>query len=100
MGVTDKLAAIYKVKDSKCIAVFGFHTSFGGGRSSGMGLIYDSLDKVKKFEPKYRCKRIGVELVSKKKRIGRRNVKKMKKNVAKAPRGKKRTEVKKTAGAL
>eukprot|EP00392_Amoebophrya_sp_AT5.2_P001393 g1395.t1 len=98
--ITEKLASMYKVKDTKCISVFGFHTAFGGGRSSGMGLIYESLDKVKQFEPKFRCKRHGVDQVSRKVRIGRRNTKKMKLNVAKAPRGKKRTEIKKTAGFL
>ena len=41
------------VKDPKCISVFGFHTAFGGGKSTGFGLIYESLDKCKKFEPKY-----------------------------------------------
>ncbi|CAD7929663.1 unnamed protein product [Amoebophrya sp. A120] len=98
--ITDKIATMYKVKDSKQISVFGFHTAFGGGRSSGMGLIYDSLDKVKQFEPKFRCKRHGVEKPQKRKRIGRRNLKKMKLNLLKAPRGKKKTEIKKTAGAL
>ncbi|CAD7968186.1 unnamed protein product [Amoebophrya sp. A25] len=98
--IVDKLATMYKVKDSKCVSVFGFHTAFGGGRSSGMGLIYENLDKVKQFEPKFRCKRNGVEKLDKRKRIGRRNVKKMKLNLAKAPRGKKRTIVKQTAGYL
>merc|ERR1719188_1938332 len=94
--IREKLAAMYKVKDTKCIAVFGLHTSFGGGKSSGMGLVYESLDKVKQFEPKHRCKRHGIELPVRHKRIGRRNFKKMKGNLAKAPRGKKKTEVKKT----
>lgn len=41
-----------QVKDTKCIAVFGMSTAFGGGKSTGMGLVYESLDKVKQFEPK------------------------------------------------
>jgi len=98
--ITEKLAKMYKVSDTKCISVFGFHTAFGGGKSSGMGLVYDNIDAVKKFEPKHRCKRHGVELVAKHKRIGRRNLKKMKGNVKKARRGKARTEIKKTAGAI
>merc|ERR1711870_5310 len=55
-----KLASMYKVHDSQCIQLFGFKTAFGGGRSTGFGLIYDNMDKLKKFEPKYRLKRAGV----------------------------------------
>ena len=33
------------MKDTKCIAVFGMHTSFGGGKSTGMGLVYESQGK-------------------------------------------------------
>ena len=72
----------YKVHDHACIQLFSFKTAFGGGRSTGFGrelvqhnqlclanpqdhrseiqpagLIYESLDKMKKFEPKYRLKR-------------------------------------------
>jgi small subunit ribosomal protein S24e len=36
------------------IFCFGFRTKFGGGKTTGFGLIYDSLDYAKKFEPKYR----------------------------------------------
>ena len=32
---------------------------FGGGKSTGFGLIYDSLDAAKKFEPKYRLIRVS-----------------------------------------
>ncbi|CAG8436899.1 7622_t:CDS:10 [Ambispora gerdemannii] len=52
----EKLAKMYKV-DKEVIFVFGFRTAFGGGRSTGFGLIYDSLDSAKKFEPKYRLVR-------------------------------------------
>merc|ERR1719384_291851 len=55
-----KLASMYKVHDHQCIQLFGFHTAFGGGRSTGFGLICDNLDKMKKFEPKHRLKRAGV----------------------------------------
>merc|ERR1712137_330660 len=68
-----KLATMYKVKDSQCIMLFGFKTAFGGGRSSGFGLIYESLDKMKKFEPKYRLVRAG--LGEKKGSAGRRGKK-------------------------
>lgn len=37
---------------------FGFHTNFGGGKSSGFALIYETLDFAKKFEPKHRLARV------------------------------------------
>jgi len=61
---------MYKVHDHQCIQLFGFKTQFGGGRSTGFGLIYESLDKMKKFEPKYRQVRAGIDV--KKKKLGRR----------------------------
>ena len=36
------------------VFTFGFKTNFGGGKSTGFGLIYDTMDFAKKFEPKYR----------------------------------------------
>lgn len=39
--------------------VFGFRTQYGGGKSTGFALIYDSKDALKKFEPHYRLVRIG-----------------------------------------
>ena len=32
---------------------------FGGGKSTGFGLIYDTLEAAKRFEPKYRLIRVG-----------------------------------------
>lgn len=55
--VRDKLAKAYKT-DCENVFVFGFRTAFGGGRSTGFGLIYDSLDAAKRFEPKYRLLRV------------------------------------------
>jgi hypothetical protein len=42
------------------VSVFGFRTQYGGGKSTGFGLIYDSVEAMKKFEPQYRLIRIGV----------------------------------------
>ncbi|CAI5997466.1 unnamed protein product [Closterium sp. NIES-65] len=53
----EKLGAIYEKSDLSCIFVFGFRTQFGGGKSTGFGLIYDNLEAAKKFEPKYRLVR-------------------------------------------
>jgi small subunit ribosomal protein S24e len=56
----EKLTKMYDVKDSACISLFGFRTQFGGGKSSGFGLIYDTIDAVKRFEPKHRLVRMGL----------------------------------------
>ena len=36
------------------IIMFGFRTQFGGGKSTGFGLIYDNAESLNKLEPKYR----------------------------------------------
>lgn len=35
-----------------------FFSQFGGGKSTGFGLIYDSLEAFKKFEPTHRIVRV------------------------------------------
>mmetsp|Transcript_86129 Transcript_86129/g.224679 ORF Transcript_86129/g.224679 Transcript_86129/m.224679 type:complete len:131 (+) Transcript_86129:98-490(+) len=84
-----KLAQMYKVHDHNCIQLFGFKTAFGGGRSSGFGLIYDNIDKAKKFEPRYRLKRAGI---GKDKGGGGRRAKKDTKNRRKKVRGKEKSK--------
>lgn len=54
----EKLARMYEVKDPNAIFVFKFRTHFGGGKSTGFGLIYDSVENAKKYEPKYRLIRV------------------------------------------
>ena len=54
----EKLASLYEVKDTNTIFVFKFRTHFGGGKSTGFGLIYDTVDNAKKYEPKYRLIRV------------------------------------------
>ncbi|CAL5224192.1 g6834 [Coccomyxa viridis] len=56
----EKLGKMYDVRDSSSVFVFGFRTQFGGGKSTGFGLIYDTVDSAKKFEPKYRLIRNGL----------------------------------------
>ena len=58
--ITAALATKYKVTDPKTIFVFGFRTKFGGGSSTGFGLIYDNVGQAQKFEPKYRLVRAGL----------------------------------------
>ncbi|GAA6056941.1 hypothetical protein NBRC10513_006561 [Rhodotorula toruloides] len=64
----DKLAAMYKAPKDQVI-VFGFRTQFGGGKSTGFALIYDSKESLK-FEPRYRLVRFG--LAEKRERTGRK----------------------------
>ena len=44
---------MFKVTPDR-VFTFGFKTNFGGGKSSGFALVYDTMDTAKKFEPKYR----------------------------------------------
>ncbi|GAA5950548.1 hypothetical protein JCM10213_001000 [Rhodosporidiobolus nylandii] len=78
----DKLAAMYKAPKDQVI-VFGFRTQFGGGKSTGFALIYDSKEALA-FEPRYRLVRFG--LAEKKERAGRK-LRKERKNRAKKFRG-------------
>ncbi|VDM49227.1 unnamed protein product [Toxocara canis] len=55
--VREKLAQLYKTTPDLVFA-YGFRCQFGGGKSSGFALIYDTLDFAKKFEPKYRLLRL------------------------------------------
>ena len=66
-----------------------FHSQFGGGKSTGFGLIYDSLESFKKFEPHYRQVRNGVaEPISKS-----RKQRKERKNRLKKIRGTKKSKI-------
>ena len=61
--LSEKLAQIYKA-DKARVVTFGLKTAFGGGRSTGFGLIYDDEASQKKFEPKYRLIRVCLRLSS------------------------------------
>ncbi|KAJ8870104.1 hypothetical protein PR048_029116 [Dryococelus australis] len=56
--IREKLGKMYKIAPD-LVFVFGFRTAFGGGKSTGFGLIYDTLDFAKKFEPKHRLQRVS-----------------------------------------
>jgi len=79
-----QLQQFFKVSDEKCIALLPFHNNYGGGKMVGMGMIYDKIDNVKKYEPRYRLVRLGLQ----KKRDSSRKGKKEKKNKLKKVRGK------------
>ena len=51
--IREKLAKMYKCTPDRVVA-FGFKTNFGGGKTTGFALIYDTMDFAKKFEPKFR----------------------------------------------
>ena len=55
-AIKEKLAGIFKTK-TECIAIFGLSTKFGGGRSSGFALVYDSLELRKKYDLKTNLRR-------------------------------------------
>mmetsp|Transcript_21113 Transcript_21113/g.24488 ORF Transcript_21113/g.24488 Transcript_21113/m.24488 type:complete len:135 (+) Transcript_21113:82-486(+) len=82
------LAKKYKT-DIKNISVFGFKTQFGGGRSTGFAFIYDNEEYLKKYEPKYRLRRL--KLLPE--RIGNRKGRKELKNKKKKVRGKAKSKV-------
>jgi len=71
-----KLAELYKADKSQ-VSVFGVRTQFGGGKSTGFALVYDSHEALKKFEPHYRLVRYGdatkIEKASRQQRKQRKN---------------------------
>ncbi|GMN48815.1 hypothetical protein TIFTF001_017970 [Ficus carica] len=84
----EKLARMYEVKDQNSIFVFKFRTHFGGGKSTGFGLIYDTVENAKKYEPKCRLIRNGLDTKVEK---SRKQLKE-RKNRAKKIRGVKKTK--------
>ena len=76
----EKIAKMYNVSDEKCVSIFGFRTAFGGGKSTGFGLIYNDLEAMKKFEPKHRLIRAGLQTAVQK---SRKNIKEKKNRVKK-----------------
>ncbi|KAL9104522.1 MAG: hypothetical protein Q9163_000553 [Psora crenata] len=54
-----KLAELYKANKDQ-VSCFGFRTQYGGGKSTGFALVYDSHEVMKKFEPHYRLVRYGI----------------------------------------
>lgn len=87
--IREKLAKLYKTQPD-VVFCFGFRTVFGGGKSTGFALIYDTLDLAKKLEPKFRLTRHGMHDV---KKIPRKQ-RKERKNRQKKVRGTKKSQVK------
>ncbi|KAK1770744.1 ribosomal protein L23/L15e core domain-containing protein [Phialemonium atrogriseum] len=79
----DKLCGMYKANKEQ-VSVFGLRTQFGGGKTTGFALVYDSPEAMKKFEPQYRLVRFG--LATKAERPSRQQ-RKQRKNRQKTLRG-------------
>ena len=87
--VNEKLAKLYKATPDVVFS-FGFRCAFGGGKSTGFALVYDTLDLAKKFEPNYRLIRAGLK---KKPEKMARKQRKERKNRMKKVRGTKKSKV-------
>eukprot|EP00004_Rigifila_ramosa_P004874 TRINITY_DN15322_c0_g1_i1.p2 TRINITY_DN15322_c0_g1~~TRINITY_DN15322_c0_g1_i1.p2 ORF type:complete len:156 (+),score=43.78 TRINITY_DN15322_c0_g1_i1:47-469(+) len=92
----EKLAKMYKGVEPAQVQVFGFKTQFGGGKSTGFALIYDTVDGMKKIEPKYRL--VRSKTVDKKELTARKQ-RKERKNRAKKVRGTKKAKAASAAAA-
>lgn len=57
-AIKAKLAKVMKTKE-ECINIFGLKAKFGGGRSSGFALIYDSVDARKRYDSKTGLNRVS-----------------------------------------
>mmetsp|Transcript_34418 Transcript_34418/g.71006 ORF Transcript_34418/g.71006 Transcript_34418/m.71006 type:complete len:136 (+) Transcript_34418:24-431(+) len=71
-----KLAAMLKHKDENAIILFNFRTKFGGNKTTGLALVYDSVDAAKKYDKGYRLWRQGV--IEQKETKGRKGIKEAK----------------------
>ncbi|EEC07210.1 ribosomal protein S24, putative [Ixodes scapularis] len=77
---------------------FGFRTQFGGGKTSGFALIYDTLGFAKKSEPNNTCLATCLQNgLGEKGRTGRKQ-RKERKNRMKKVRGTKKAKVGAAAG--
>ncbi|WFD30408.1 ribosomal protein S24A [Malassezia sp. CBS 17886] len=85
--LSEKLAGLYKMPQEQ-VFVFGMRTHYGGGRSTGFALIYDTKDSLK-LEATYRLVRKGLEPKVEK---PSRKLRKERKNRAKKVRGTKKNK--------
>lgn len=92
-ALKDKVANMFKSK-SEFISIFGLKTKFGGGRSTGFALIYDSLEAKLKCDTKCNLKRDGL---AKKPEYTRKMLKEMKGRMKKV-RGKEKAKAKSAGG--
>jgi len=79
--VAAQLSKMFRVNDEKTIYVFGLKTEFGGQKSTGFALIYDTLEDALDVEPKYRLIRAGLKQKVQTSRKQRRELKNKQKKV-------------------
>ncbi|PKS05739.1 hypothetical protein jhhlp_007568 [Lomentospora prolificans] len=91
----EKVASMYKATKDQ-VSVFGLRTQYGGGKTTGFALVYDSPEAMKKFEPQYRLVRVGLatkpERASRQQRKQRKNRQKTLRGTAKAKGAKAKKE--------
>ncbi|PFH59374.1 hypothetical protein XA68_12459 [Ophiocordyceps unilateralis] len=91
----EKLGSLYKAQKDQ-VQVFGLRTHYGGGKTTGFALIYDSPEAMKKFEPSYRLVRVGMatkpERASRQQRKQRKNRQKTLRGTAKVKGAKAKKE--------
>ncbi|CAM9351307.1 unnamed protein product [Ascophyllum nodosum] len=71
----EMMAKKFRVSNAQTVSMFGIRTHYGGGKSTGFCLIYDSLEDMKKFEPRHRLVRAGLK---EKKETSRKQIKEAK----------------------
>merc|ERR1711951_218118 len=81
--VKQKLRKMYKVQDPRTIVLFGFRSKYGGGKTTGFGLIYDNFRSRLRYDYKHRNLRDGIG----KKKDGSRKATKELKNRKKKLKG-------------
>ncbi|KAK1428298.1 hypothetical protein QVD17_17129 [Tagetes erecta] len=82
----EKLGRMYEVKDPSSIFVLKFRTHFGGGKSTGFELIYDSVENANKYESRLIRNGLDTKVEKSRKQLKER------KNKAKKIRGVKKTK--------
>ncbi|KAH8896444.1 putative 40S ribosomal protein S24 [Thozetella sp. PMI_491] len=91
----EKISTLYKANKEQ-VSVFGLKTQFGGGKTTGFALVYDSPEAMKKFEPHYRLVRVGlakkIEKASRQQRKQRKNRQKTLRGTAKVKGAKPKKE--------
>ena len=72
----EHIAKLLKVKTPETVIPYGYQIAFGGGRSTGFALVYDSMDDLKELADPVHKVRLGIE--EKKTKKGRKGIKEAK----------------------
>lgn len=72
----ENIAKLLKVKEPETVVPYGYRTAFGGGRSTGFALIYDTMEALKDLANPIHKIRLGIEEKQNKK--GRKGIKEAK----------------------